>query len=141
MKAYRICFVIATALISLPLGAALWIQILASNPQGVALFSAALVLMGCVAWAVYRQWRFAFAGSLALAALLWLPLALQTLSRIAFMLKHGGMDCANCEASPLAFLVGMLLEQWIFLPLTAVLLTGARHIWRTRATPLPHTER
>ena len=103
----------------------------------MALLGSALALIAVSAWALHRQWRHAFACSMALAALLWLPLAWQTSQRIAFMLRHGGMDCASCEASPLAFLIGLVFEQWFFLPLTAVLLTGARHIWYLRRSE-PH---
>jgi len=37
-------------------------------------------------------------------------------NRIKFVVEHGGMDCADCSASPLAFLIGVIFEVFIFLP-------------------------
>jgi hypothetical protein len=43
-------------------------------------------------------------------------LLFQSGSRVAFILEHGGMDCATCNASPMAFLLGWIMECILLVP-------------------------
>ena len=95
-------------------------------------FLTGLVLLWLPSLALRRGWRWAFPVSLSVAALAWLPLLAQTVARAGFILRHGGMDCAGCEGSPMAFLMNMVFEQWFFLPLSAVLLAGVAHLRQAR---------
>lgn len=44
-----------------------------------------------------------------------LPLAIlligQFARRLLFVIRHGGMDCATCQGSPLAFVIGWGIES------------------------------
>lgn len=51
----------------------------------------------------------------AVALVLLSPLAslllVQLVRRLGFIIRHGGMDCATCDGSPMAFLVAMVFEM------------------------------
>jgi hypothetical protein len=44
--------------------------------------------------------------------------------QIHFVIENGGMERADGDGSPLAFLIGLLGEQLVFVPACFVLLTG-----------------
>ena len=95
MRLYQWVLTAAALAMSLPLAFLLHSQITREQTTGIAVMAGSLLLLWSVTVAVWRRWRGAFTVSLALAALLWLPLWLITSRRIAFMLRHGGMDCAE----------------------------------------------
>lgn len=69
----------------------------------------------CSVLAAFRPQRI---GKLALAITLiaLVPLASKWLLRIGFVIRHGGMDCASCQGSPLVFLFHWLLESAVLFP-------------------------
>jgi len=68
------------------------------------------------------RWIFwaSFAGSFAV----WSLLLWQTIRRVRFMLENGGMEPADGYGSPMAFLIGIVMEQWFFIPLNFVVFCG-----------------
>lgn len=78
--------------------------------------------------------RYAFAGSFLVAVVVWLPLLYQTIRRIKFVLANGGMERSDGQGSPLAFLFGLVMEQALFIPLTAVVLVAIFHWLRPNKT-------
>jgi len=72
-------------------------------------------------WAVslialfFRQ-HWAYWGCLAAFVPIAGVLVFQSIRRVAFILEHGGMDCATCDASPLALLLGWATELVVLLP-------------------------
>lgn len=138
MRRYRRCVTVAATLISILLVFLSVPAVLLGEWERFLFFPVALLVVWLPTVALRKPWRWAFAFSLGLAVLVWVPLLAQTVARIRFILRHGGMDCFDCEGSPLAFLMGMVLEQWAFLPLSAVVWAGLAHILRQRRTKLAH---
>jgi hypothetical protein len=60
-------------------------------------------------------------GTLVVFAALSFVLVAQSIRRIAFIIEHGGMDCATCDGSPVAFLIGWGVELSVLV--MALLLT------------------
>jgi hypothetical protein len=52
-------------------------------------------------------------GILVVFAAVSLVLVAQCIRRIAFIIEHGGMDCATCDGSPVAFLIGWGVELFV----------------------------
>jgi hypothetical protein len=52
-------------------------------------------------------------GTLVAFAAVSLVLVAQSTRRIAFIIEHGGMDCATCDGSPVAFLIGWGVELFV----------------------------
>ena len=67
------------------------------------------------AFAVLASLR-ALKPAMVLVTLALAPLALKWLLRVGFVVKHGGMDCASCQGSPLLFAWYWLIETAILLP-------------------------
>ena len=64
---------------------------------------------------------------LVLIALPWLAALAQTMRRITFVAREGGMEGADGAGSPMAFVLGMVFEQGLVLiPLTVI----AFRLWR-----------
>lgn len=57
--------------------------------------------------------RWAARGTLVIFAGVSLVIIAQTLRRMAFIVQHGGMDCATCDGSPVAFLIGWSVELFV----------------------------
>ncbi len=78
-----------------------------------------------------RGSRSGFLLSFSIAVVMWTGLFFQTVRRILFMVEHGGMERSDGYGSPLAFLLGFVTEQLLFLPLTVVVIFGiqaGRHL-------------
>jgi hypothetical protein len=60
-------------------------------------------------------------GMLVIPAAVSLVLVAQSIRRITFVIEHGGIDCATCDGSPVAFLIGWGVELLVLL--VALLLT------------------
>lgn len=77
---------------------------------------------GCSVFAVARR-RKAVLLALLFSGVVLAGLAVISLFRIVFVFRHGGMDCASCEGSPMVFLWHWYMESAILLPgLVAALL-------------------
>lgn len=55
--------------------------------------------------------------SFSLVNLFWWPLLWQSVSRLLFVLENSSMERDGSPGSPMAFLIGMVVEQLFFLPL------------------------
>ena len=62
-------------------------------------------------------------------------LGLQQLQRILFVLEHGGMDCYTCNASPMAFLIGWVLETLALTLLLLIFIPLVKTVRKYRANP------
>ena len=78
-------------------------------------------------WYVRKGSKRAFWLSFSLVNLFWWPLLWQTGRRIVFVIEHGGMERSDGHGSPLAFLLTVTAEQWVFLPLCFAMYYG----WKT----------
>lgn len=77
----------------------------------------AMVALWCVGLiAVLLTWRWFRGVALAALAPLISALSIQSGRRIAFIFEHGGMDCGTCYGSPLAFLLGWIIEIALLIP-------------------------
>ena len=124
MKIYVTSFKVAGAIISLPCGFLLAVNLNNLNALGVVLFGGLLSLFWGLYWLLRTGKRFAFAVSFSFVAILWFPLLYQTIKRINFVLENGGMERADGQESPLAFLLGLAIEQFFFIPLSALVVVG-----------------
>ena len=59
----------------------------------------------------------------------------QQLRRLFFFAKHGGMDCATCNGSPTAFLIGWVLETVVLAFLLFLFVPLVRAARKHRANP------
>ena len=60
----------------------------------------------------------------------WFILLLQTTNRIFFIMENNGMERADGQGSPLAFLMGMIIELLFFIPLCFVVSFGWHYCFR-----------
>ena len=127
MKIYVTSFKVAAAIISLPCSFLLAVNLNNFNVLGVVIFGGMLSLFWGLYWLLRTGKRFAFAVSFSFVAILWLPLLYQTIKRINFVLENGGMERADGQGSPLAFLLGLATEQFFFIPLSALMIVGLMH--------------
>ena len=73
------------------------------------------------------RWRRAEWLALVAFAPILAVLLMQTASRVGFVVEHRGMDCATCNSSPLAFLLGWSLELAFLVPAVVLCVW----LWRT----------
>jgi len=64
--------------------------------------------------------------------LLWFVLFLRTIQRVLFVIEHQGFERADGYGSPLAFIIGFVLEQFFFLPAFVVVIFGFKTIFQLR---------
>ena len=87
----------------------------ASIAHSVGFFGMAL-LWAATCWLNWSRSHYTFY----VMALAFTPIALSILynwyRRLQFVVEHGGMDCADCNSSPMAFLIGVVFESMIFWP-------------------------
>ena len=124
MNIYVTSFKVSAAIISLPCSFLLAVNLNNLNALGVVLFGGLLSLFWGLYWLLRTGKRFAFAVSFSFVAILWFPLLYQTIKRINFVLENGGMERADGQGSPLAFLLGLATEQFFFIPLSALVVVG-----------------
>lgn len=137
MKGYITTFKIASAIMSLPCGFLIAVQIFNLKTFEALVPIALLLLFWGSFWLLRKRIRFAFATSYLLALAFWLPLLYQTLRRIQFVLENGGMERTDGQGSPMAFLLGLTMEQFFFIPLTVVVLVGVMQWRRLNKAPNP----
>jgi hypothetical protein len=91
-----------------------------------------LLAMLCLGALFYRSWKEKYLPKVALGVLAVFPGGLwifQTIRRIGFVLREGGMERADGYGSPLAFLLGVVGEGLI-LGLPAILLIAVAILHR-----------
>jgi hypothetical protein len=83
-----------------------------------------------------RRGRLGAAPALALVAVPWSLALAQGVRRAAFVAREGRLEGADGHGSPMAFVLGLAMEQLlVFLPLTAVGVLLWRAARRERARP------
>ncbi|WLQ17070.1 hypothetical protein O5O45_14210 [Hahella aquimaris] len=79
-------------------------------------------------WGVYyllkSDKKASFWASLLLVFVFWIPLFWRTYERVKFIIDNGGMERADGYGSPMAFLIGLVTEQFFFIPLTLSAVLG-----------------
>lgn len=76
---------------------------------------------------------FSFWLSFILVNLLWWPLFFKLALRAVFVIMHLGMDGADGMGSPLAFLIHLVYELVLFVPLSFIFITGSWLIFKNRS--------
>ncbi len=80
-----------------------------------------------------RGVRGALTAALALIAVPWSLVVTQTVWRVEFIIREGGMERADGLGSPLAFLTGWIVElSFVFIPLTIIAARVGWELWRGR---------
>ena len=79
----------------------------------------------------------AFAISLVIPTIMWLPLLYQIIRRINFIIENGGMERADGYGSPLAFLIGFVAELYLFIPISVILLAAVVYYSKSNKTEEP----
>jgi len=96
-------------------------------------------IIAAIWWGAYFLLRFrkkcAFAISLVVVNLLWWPLLVQTVRRMHFVIADGALEGADGYGSPMAFLVGLLFEQFFFIPASMVIARAVLKIIRKGEPP------
>ena len=98
-----------------------------------------LLTLLCLGALFYRSWKEKYLPKVALGVLAVFPGGLwifQTIRRIGFVLREGGMERADGYGSPLAFLLGVVGEGLILgLPAILLLLIAILHRNPTKTHP------
>ncbi|MFA5590208.1 MAG: hypothetical protein WDA70_05775 [Lysobacteraceae bacterium] len=79
-------------------------------------WAAFLILWQGVSLGALARWRWATRAALSLSALALVVPAFHWIGRVGFVIRHGGMDCADCQGSPNVFLWHWLLESAVLFP-------------------------
>lgn len=125
MKTHLRAVAVASVLVSVPCCFFIAVNLYNGRVGGVLLFSALLGLVWGMRAFLRSGWRYALPASLAFVALLWVPLLIRSIGRVSFVLENRGMERADGYGSPLAFLMGVAIEQFFFIPPTIILVSGA----------------
>ena len=121
MNRYRRSFLFAGIVVSLPCAFLLALNLYFFPVGGIALCAAFQLLWWGLYWALKREKKHAFVASFVVIVLFWLPLLYQTVRRLAFGIENDSLEGPDGEGSPLAFLLGLFMEQLFFIPLSIVL--------------------
>jgi len=65
---------------------------------------------------------------------MWVLLFIRTVERINFVVENQGFERADGYGSPLAFSIGLIIEQFYFLPAFAVVIFGLKNIFEQNKT-------
>lgn len=122
--AYVYTWTFASVLLSIPLGFMTLMGILSTNFYMLLFWGVPLVFLWVARLWLKKRRVAAYLLTLLPVTVLWTLLLLQTLRRVAFIVKNGGMDSYDEPGSPMAFLIGMVAEQSVFLPLSLVIVVG-----------------
>lgn len=133
MNSYRRCFAAVAVLLSAPCVALLVAGLLHRQWALVGAASVVPALLWYLYWLLLQQRRYSFALSFAVMAALWIPLLHQTGRRVHFVLENENLEPRSGDGSPMAFLLGMAVEQVLFIPLSAVIFVGAWHLLKAAA--------
>jgi len=124
MNRYLRSYLIAAVFVSIPLALYLLEFVLKGRLLGIAFISSLLVVL----WGLYhllcKNIKYSFQASFALISVCWALLAYQTSRRVLFIIENDSLEGEGGRGSPLAFLIGLIFEQFIFLPLTIVFVSG-----------------
>lgn len=88
----------------------------------ISLFIGILLWFGAISASKDNPLRFKV--SVLVAAILCVPFSYRLVSRVLFVLEHGGMEGLDGYGSPLAFLIGLFFESLIFIPLFLLFIYG-----------------
>ena len=117
MRKFRNSLLVTAIIISMPSMFLLYIGATRINIFNMMFGAGVLILWWCAYFNIRKESKWSFGLSFGLVNLFWWPLLWQTTRRILFIFENGGLDSSDGYGSPLAFLVGMLGEQLLFLPL------------------------
>ena len=97
-------------------------------------------IIAAIWWGAYfflrSRKKYAFAISLVIVNLLWWPLLVQTVRRMHFVIANGALEGADGYGSPMVFLVGLLFEQFFFIPASMVIARAVLEMIRKERTPM-----
>ena len=124
MNRYLRSYLIAAVFVSIPLALYLLEYVLKGRLFGITLISGILVTLWGLYYLLRKNMKYSFQASFVLVSVCWALLAYQTSRRILFVIENDSLEGEGGRGSPLAFLIGLIFEQFIFLPLTIVFVSG-----------------
>lgn len=128
MNSYRRSLLITALIISIPSFLFVLVGIMSLHVFQL-IFWGGMLLLWWGAYTYLRQGsKRAYWLSFCLVNLFWWPLLWLSFNRVMFIVENGGMDLAGGAGSPLAFLIGFIVEQLFFLPLCFSMVFGVRVI-------------
>ena len=128
MNLYTNALLAVAIIISIPSLFLIIVGVYNSSWENIVFWGSMLLLWWTSYVNVKKGGKGAFGGSFLLVILFWLLLLGQTVMRIIFVIQNGGMDRADGYGSPGAFLIGLVGEQLVFIPLTVAAYFGVRHL-------------
>jgi len=132
MNRYQRTFGICTLFVSVPC-VAFMIVGLGSGNAGLALGTGGMASIWCVLYLFLRAKRKgAFALSLIGVNIMWWPTLLLTISWVRFVLENDSLEGPDGVGSPVAFLLIVAVEQYLFIPTTLVIVRGIIEVVRGR---------
>jgi hypothetical protein len=121
-------------IMGLPLGVLTLLSLFQTSPAALFLKAAAGLWLGAVLLHAGGQ-RLQYRAAGAWTVGLWIPMGCQVVRRLHYWITIG-MEPPDGMGSPLAFLIGFVMEQMVFLPLTALLLLLLLRGWLLRRRSL-----
>ena len=140
MDRYKIAFLFVSIMASVPSTFLFWVGIKNLSLSHLFFWGGMLLLWWCTYIYLRMDKKFSFWWSFLLINLFWWPLLAQTIRRILFVIENGGMDRADGYGSPMAFLLGLVGEQFFFIPLSIAMTAGIFAIWGSTKTLPPNAE-
>ena len=129
MKRYEKALRLIAIMISIPSGFQLVVGMVTANASFLYFWGGLLTLWWGAYLAVRHELRYSLWASLVLVNLCWWPLLAATVMRLVFVIENAGLESAD-GGSPGSFLVGLVFEQLLFIPLSLALYAGVTMIVR-----------
>ncbi len=133
-RTYSIATLAFALITTIPAGLLFFVGIMRLSVVHIMFWGAVIAIVWGLYYGIRAKNKFSFWASLILISLLWILLLGRTIMRIHFVIENGGMERADGDGSPLAFLIGLLGEQLFFVPACFVLLTGWFQVLTMRRT-------
>jgi len=124
MIKYQKAIFVTALIISIPSLFLLFVGIVKMSITHIGFWAGMLALWWGLYYCLRKGSKRAFWLSFGLSNLFWCLLLWQTGRRFVFVIEQGGMEKADGQGSPVAFLIGMTGEQVFFLPLCFVMFFG-----------------
>ena len=140
MDRYKITFLFVSIMASVPSTFLFWVGMKNLSLSHLFFWGGMLMLWWCTYIYLRMDKKFSFWWSFLLINLFWWPLLAQTIRRILFVIENGGMDRADGYGSPMAFLLGLVGEQFFFIPLSIAITAGILTIRGSTKTLPPNAD-
>ncbi len=124
MNKYKQSFLVTCVIVSIPIIIFISAGIYKSDFYQIAFWAVPLMVW----WGSYLTLKiglkFSYIVSMIPVLVCWLPLSWQTIRRVSFIIENEGMERLDGYGSPMAFFIGILIEQFFYVPITITLVFG-----------------